>query len=143
LRYDLRHHGTHPANSSVLDSTFDALKSVLSPYARLFTVREGIVKNKRDYHLILEKSLVIDGRKKNELWFASLIRQKDGVGFYLTPLCGCSGVKEKLSPTLLRHLDGKTCFPRRVATSQLKNDVQAALEIGLAAYRKRGWISTR
>jgi len=43
-----------PANSSELDSTFDALKSVLSPYARLFTVREGIVKDKRDYHMILE-----------------------------------------------------------------------------------------
>jgi len=72
---------------------------------------------------------VIDGRKKKELWFASLIRQKNSVGFCLTPLYGCSGVKEKLSPAWLQHLDGKTCFHLRIATSQLKNDVQAALKL--------------
>ena len=31
---------------------------------------------------------MIDGRKKKELWFASLIRQKNSVGFCLTPLYG-------------------------------------------------------
>ena len=68
------------ANSAALDVVFDEFKTILARYASWFTVREGPVKNKRDYHLILQKPLVIDGRKRDELWFASIIQQKDSVG---------------------------------------------------------------
>jgi hypothetical protein len=71
--------------SASLDQVFDELKTILARHARLFTEREGMVKNKRDYHLILQKPLVIGGRKRDELWFASIIQQKDSVGVYFTP----------------------------------------------------------
>jgi len=122
--------------SASLDQVFDELKTILSRHAKLFTEREGMVKNKRDYHLILQKPLVIDGRKRDELWFASIIQQKDSVGFYFTP----PDVKSKLSPELLQHLDGKSCFHFKTLTPALKKDVEAALKAGLEAYRKKKWL---
>ena len=130
-----------PASKSVeLDSVFDELKALLARYAPSFTVREGAVKNKRDYHLKIQRPLVIDGKKKDDLWFASVIQQKDSVGFYLTALYGCDEVKAKLSPALLKQLDGKTCFHMKALTPELKKDVDAALKVALAAYKKRKWL---
>lgn len=129
-----------PARKAVkpasLDQVFDELKTILARHARLFTEREGTVKNKRDYHLILQKPLVIDGRKRNELWFASIIQQKDSVGFYFTS----PNVKNRLSAELLKHLDGKSCFHFKTLTPALKKDVTAALQLGLEAYRKKKWM---
>jgi len=122
--------------SASLDQVFDELKTILGKHAKLFTEREGAVKNKRDYHLILPGPLVIDGRKKPELWFASIIQQKDSVGFYFMPIDAMS----KLSPELLKHLDGKSCFHFKALTPALKKHVEAALQVGLEAYRKKNWL---
>jgi hypothetical protein len=123
------------------------VKAILSRYATSFTVREGAVKNKRDYHLIVQKPLVIDGRKKDELWFASVIQQKHNVGFYFMPLCCCTKlqdcrieVKALISPELLKHLDGKCCFHMKSLTPELKKDIDAALKLGFAAYKKQKWL---
>ena len=127
----------HGAKTSAsLDLVFDDLKAILARHAKLFTVREGTVKNKRDYHLILEKQVVIDGRPRKELWFASIIQQKDSIGFYFTP----PDVRNKLSPELLAHLDGKSCFHFRTLRPTLKKDLEAALKLGLERYRKRKWL---
>jgi hypothetical protein len=128
------------AKSAGLDEVFEELKAVLVRYAPSFTVREGAVKNKRDYHLIIQKPLVINGRKKNELWFASVILQKGTVGFYLSAMYCCEDLKARLSPDLLKHLDGKTCFHMKTLTPALKKDIDAALKLGLDAYKKRKWL---
>lgn len=128
------------AKSVVLDNVFDELRAILLRHAGPFSEHEGLVRNKRDYHLKLVKPLIIDGRKKDELWFASIIMQKDSVGFYLTPLSCCDDVKAKLSPALLKHLDGKTCLHMKALTPELKKDVDAALKIAMAAYKKRKWL---
>lgn len=130
---------TAPATTTTivsLDAVFDELRTILSKYARAFRVREGAVRGKRDYHLIIVKPLTVDGREKKELWFASVIQQKHNVGFYYMPLHGCAGVRDKLSPDLLQHVDGKSCFHFRTLTPKLKKDVDVAIKIGLAAYKK-------
>jgi len=123
-----------------LDAVFDELKAMLVSHATRFTVRTGMVKNKRDYHLISKKPVELDDGKKKERYFASVIQQKHSVGFYFNPAYGCDEVKPLLSADLLKHLDGKTCFHFAALTPQLKKDVQAALKIGLKAYREREWI---
>jgi hypothetical protein len=125
-----------PKQSASLDRVFDELKTILGHHARWFTEREGMVRNKRDYHLTLQKPLVIGGRERKELWFASIIQQKDSVGFYFTP----PDVKSKLSPELLRHLDGKSCFHFKTLTPAMKRHVEAALRVGIVAYRKKKWL---
>ena len=122
------------AKSANLDNVFDELKAILRRHAGPFSEHEGLVRNKRDYHLKLVKPLVIDGRKRDELWFASLIIQKDSVGFYLP--CG-DDVKARLSTALLQHLDGKSCFHLKALTPELKKNVDAALKTAMASYKKR------
>ena len=129
-----------PHGPSGLGDVFDNLKSVLSRYASGFSVHTGRVKNKRDYHLILEKPVVIDGRKKKELWFASVIQQKASVGFYFLPVYFCPEVKAKLVPELLKHLDGKGCFHFKSLDPGWEKQVDGALKAGLGAYRKRKWL---
>lgn len=128
------------ASNPSLDAVFDDIKALMVPYAPKFTVREGAVRNKRDYHLILEKPLVIDGRERNELWFASIILQKYNVGFYFMPVYCDVSEKKKLSSELLQHLDGSCCFHFKALTPALKKDIAAALKLGLAGYKKRGWL---
>jgi hypothetical protein len=128
------------AKSAQLDTVFDDIKAILAKYAKSFTVREGAVRNKRDYHLIVQKPLIIDGRKKDELWFASVIQQKHSVGFYFMPLCSCTGGKIEVSPALMKHLDGKSCFHMTSLTPELKKDIDDALRAGFAAYKKSKWL---
>ena len=129
-----------PAKAAQLDAIFDDIKAILAKYAKSFTVREGAVKNKRDYHLIVQQPLVIDGRKKDELWFASVIQQKHNVGFYFMPLYCCGKDGTKLSSELMKHLDGKCCFHMTSLTPGLRKDIDDALKVGLAAYRNRKWL---
>ena len=128
------------ARAVPLETVFDQMQEILARHAKLFTELTGQVKNKRDYHLIIGRPMVIDGREKDGLYFASLIQQKDAVGFYFMPIYCCAEVKARLSPELLRYLDGKSCFHLRVLTPQLKKDVAAALKVGLEAYRARHWL---
>jgi len=93
-----------------------------------------MVRNKRDYHLILEPSQA--GGKQKDKWFASIIRQKDSVGFYFMP----GDVKKRLSPELLKHLDGKSCFHFKTLTPAMKKHVEAALKVGLETYREKKWL---
>jgi len=48
--------------------------------------------------------------------------------------------KERLSPALLKLLKGKTCFQVKTLDDGLQKDIDAALESGAEAYRKRGWV---
>jgi hypothetical protein len=99
-----------------------------------------VVKNKRDYHLIVEKPPTIGGRKREELWFASIIQQKHNVGFYLMAVDCSREVRAQISPALLQHLDGKVCFHFTALTKQLKKDVNTALKVSQAFYRKQKWL---
>jgi len=49
-------------------------------------------------------------------------------------------VKRKLSPALLKLLQGKTCFHVKAMNEELKKDIEAALVLGIQAYRERGWL---
>ena len=123
-----------------LDAVFDELKAILSAHAAGLAERSGGVKNKRDYQLYSEKPVVVEGRKRDEMYFAGLIQQKGSIGFYFFPVYSCEDVKAKLSPELLKHLDGKACFHFNQLTLELKKDVREALKVGLKAYRERKWI---
>lgn len=122
-----------------LEAIFGEMKAILQRHAKVFTERSDTVKNKNNYHLIVVKPQVIAGHKRDELWFASIIQQKDSVGFYFT-LVSRDEVRAQLSSALLEHRDGGACFHFKTLTPQLKKDVQAALKIGVEVYRKQGWL---
>ncbi|MHB8088757.1 MAG: DUF1801 domain-containing protein, partial [Anaerolineaceae bacterium] len=56
------------------------------------------------------KDLVIEGRKRKEVYFAGLIIQKSYVGFYYMPVYAEPEIKQFFKPELLSRLKGKSCF---------------------------------
>jgi hypothetical protein len=90
--------------------------------------------------LISEKAVVIDGRKKEELWFASALVQKGYVGFYYMPVYMNETVRSQLKPELLKCLKGKACFHIKKNDPLLFDQIGEALEIGYKCYKKMGWI---
>ena len=123
-----------------LDRIFDRLEALLTQYSPPFTIRTAEVQDKRNYHLWSEKPVVIDGRKKNEVFFAGLIAQKGYVGLYYMPVYAEPDVKQIFAPELLRLLKGKSCFHVRRLDDDLEGQISAALDAGLELYRKRGWV---
>lgn len=86
------------------------------------------------------KDLVIDGRKRKEVFFAGLIIQKSYVGFYFMPVYTDPEMRELFQPELLRLLKGKSCFHVRKVTPELLTQVSDALESGFKLYQDRGWV---
>jgi len=69
---------------------------------------------------------------------AVVILQKGYGGFYLMCIYMNDRAKKKLSPALLKLLKGKTRLQVKTLDDGLQKDIEAALELGAEAYRKRG-----
>lgn len=128
------------AKSVTLDALYDEIESLLKRYSPPFTVRTGTVKGKRDYNLVTIKEVTIEGRKREGLYFASVIGQKDFVGFYFMPLYMAPEMAETLSPALMKLLRGKSCFQVKVMTAELRKGMKDALERGMKCYQENGWV---
>lgn len=120
-----------------LGQLFASLKELLLPYAPPLSVMN---ETPRRIDLVSVKPLVIEGRKRTELYFASLIIQKDYVGFYFMPVYGAPEMKVLFAPRLLGLLKGKSCFHIRRLDDELREQVRQALQEGFSMYQKRGWV---
>lgn len=130
-------------SSKSLDAAFLDLYDLLSHYIPPFKAVEGTVREKRDFHLIVPKPVIVPGAyggSPKDLGMAAIIRQKSYVGFYYMPIYLEPEVRKKLSPQLLKLLKGKSCFYVTESTPELMRDVKAALDLGVKVFKKRGWI---
>lgn len=120
-----------------LHEIFAQLKAELSQYQPPLTSR---VDEDRRYELWSEKEVVIEGRKRKEVFFAALIIQKGYVGFYFMPVYADAEIKRLFAPELLALLKGKSCFHIKRLDATLLAQVAAALKAGFELYRERGWV---
>ena len=122
---------------SDLQAIFEAVRSLLATYAPPLTP-------KRDepgyYDLWSVKDLVIEGRKRKEVYFAGLIIQGGYVGFHFMPVYAEAELKPVFAPELLRLLKGKSCFHIKRLTPELLAQIEAALKVGFEMYQQRGWV---
>jgi hypothetical protein len=86
------------------------------------------------------KDLLIEGRKRKEVYFAGLVIQKSYVGFYFMPVYSDAEVKGFFKPELLSCLKGKSCFHIKKLDGELLSQIDAALQAGYALYQQKGWI---
>ena len=128
-----------PDATAELSEIFDRLEALLASHVPPFTVRAG-VRGKRDYQLWSERPVEIDGRKRDEVYFAGLIAQKGYVGFYFMPVYAHSDRTQLFAPELLALLKGKSCFHVKRLDDGLERHVEDALAKGVALYRERGWV---
>lgn len=92
------------------------------------------------YDLWSFKDLIIDGRKRKEIFFAGIIVQKTYVGFYFMPVYAEPEIKTFFKPELLTLLKGKSCFHILTLNELLEGQIRDALASGFQLYRERDWI---
>jgi hypothetical protein len=129
---------TATAKPATLSEVFNQVEALLKRYAPPFesgaTYKVG---SKRHYDLLSRKEVVIDGRKRTELYFASVIEQKGYVGFYFSVP---PALQPKVSPRLQKTLKGRSCFHITSLEGELLADIKSALDLGLKHYRSQGWV---
>jgi hypothetical protein len=124
-------------NVQKLIKIYNRLKKILKKY-------EDPLKPKFDldskYDLWSFNNVEIDGRKRKEGFFASIIIQSKYVGLYYMPIYTDSELKEVFKPELLSLLRGKSCFHVKKLDNELEKQIKEALKVGYNLYKKRGWI---
>lgn len=119
-------------------SIFEAIKKMMLPYEKgnlkMIGGTGGML------CLVSQKPVVIDGRKKDELWFAGILVQKGYVGFYYMPVYASPEMKKVFKPELLKCLKGKSCFHIKKQDPVIMVQIKESLKIGYVMYKERGWI---
>jgi peptidyl-prolyl cis-trans isomerase A (cyclophilin A) len=132
----LREGGGAEAETDLV-AIFRRLKAILKEY-------EGELRPKVDldskYDLWSFKEVVVEGRRKREVYFAGLIIQSRYVGLYYMPVYTDAGLKDVFRPRLLKLLKGKSCFHVKTLDAELEAQIREALDTGYRLYKERGWI---
>jgi len=116
---------------------FNQLRTLLAVYQPPFIPKKD---EPGYYDLWSIKDLVIDDRKRSEVWFAGLIIQKSYVGFYFMPVYAEPDLKRFFKPELLKLLKGKSCFYIRKIDTDLLKQIEDSLAFGFEMYKQRGWV---
>ena len=90
-------------NQSEFPVVFESLKSILKPYAKKLNL-----KNDTSDSYYLEGAY--SERWKKELFFGSAQIKKNYVSFYLMPVYMYPDLIKNISPSLKKHMQGKSCF---------------------------------
>jgi len=122
---------------SDLNKIFSSIKQELSLYWPPLQPKND---TGRYFDLWSFKDLVIEGRKRKEVFFSGVIVQKDYVGFYFMPVYAEPQMKVLFKSELLRLLKGKTCFHVKTLDDELTAQIRQALADGFEIYKKRGWV---
>jgi hypothetical protein len=112
------------------------LKAILKKYEKHFTPKFDLDSK---YDLWSLKEVVIEGRKKKEVHFASLIIQSSYVGFYFMPV-EVEQHDEIFDPELLKLLKGVSCFHIKSIDKNIEKQIASALKNGYKLYKKNGWV---
>jgi len=125
-----------------LGRIFESLSELLAEYSPPLSARTGRTPDKPSYELWSETPVEIEGRRREELFFAGLIVQKGYVGFYFMPVYTDPEKAKLFHPDLLKLLRGKSCFHVKRLDDELARRIESALREGFALWRRRGWIAT-
>jgi hypothetical protein len=115
---------------------FEELKKLLVPYEEHFDPRRD---EPGYYDLWYEHEVVVNDKKRDSVFFASLIVQKSYVGFYFMPVYTHEEAAELFGEELMKTLKGKSCFYIKDLSPTIRAQIEEALAIGLELYRERGW----
>jgi len=124
-----------------LDAIHHCLKSLLLELETVSgSTLQGRSVSNLDFDLWSVRDVVIDGRNRQELFFAGIRRQKACVAFYYFPLYILPSLATSLGTSLAKLLKGKTCFHLKALDDDLLVQIREALNLGITNYRERGWV---
>jgi hypothetical protein len=100
----------------------------------------ALLETDRRLDVVSDKPTVIEGRKKDQVYFASVILYPTYVGFYFMPVYTETEVSMLFPAELLSLLKGKSCFHLKKSSPSLLQNIETALQKGYEVYREKGWI---
>lgn len=115
---------------------FSSIKDLLRVYSPPLMPKKD---EETCYDLWSLKDIIIEGRKRKEVYFAGLVLYKRYVGFYYMPVYAEPEMKAVFAPELLALLKGKSCFHIKKLDEQRTEQIRQALETGFKVYQERGW----
>ena len=92
------------SKSDAFPATFTTLRNVLKPFERRFTV---IADEPGRYYLATKTAKTKSGAA---IWFGGVEIKKNYVSFHLIPVYASPALLKSVSPSLLRRMQGKSCF---------------------------------
>ena len=117
---------------------FQTIRASLQPYATLgFSNRTN---SETMYDLWSDKNVVIEGRQRNEVFFASIEIHKEHVAFNFMPVYSTPDMQSVFDKNLLKLQKEKACFPIKELDEQLLNQIEESLAEGYRLYKERGWV---
>lgn len=117
---------------------FQTIRAVLQPYVAMgFNNR---INSEITYDLWSDKHVVIEGTKRNEVYFAAVMIHRGHVGFYFMPVYAAPEMKMLFDPALLKLLKGKSCFHIKKLDDILLSYIESALAEGYKLYKEKGWV---
>ncbi|TVP45853.1 MAG: hypothetical protein EA350_08145 [Gemmatimonadales bacterium] len=118
---------------SDLQPVFAALSSILRPYAATLDM-----KTDSPTELYVDTRHIM--KSKKPLFFGAVQIRKNYVAFHFMPIYLQPALLDSVSPELLRHMQGKSCFNFTVTDEPLFGELAALVEAGYASYREEGYI---
>ncbi|TKC10037.1 DUF1801 domain-containing protein [Pedobacter polaris] len=117
---------------------FQTIRAEMQPY----TVQglNARTNSETAYELWSEKAIEIEGRKKDEVYFAGVVIRKGYVGFYYMPVYAEAEMKLIFHPELMKLLKGKSCFHIKKLDDELLGFISQALVAGFTSYKQKGWV---
>lgn len=120
-----------------LKNLFDEVQARIARFVPPFTVFE---RSEGRYDVYSDMPVEIEGRKRKNVFFASVILYPTYVGFYYMPVYAQPEIAALFSPDLLSLLKGKSCFHLKRGSEALLQDIEDALAKGFALYKEKGWV---
>ncbi|MES2457738.1 MAG: hypothetical protein V4594_19425 [Bacteroidota bacterium] len=115
---------------------FQTIRASLQPYAVMgFDNREN---SETVYDLWSNKNVEIEGEKKNELFFASVVIHESRVAFHLMP----DDLRQhhEFEATVLKQFSGNTGFEIKELDEALLSQIEDALAEGYKIYKEKAWV---
>jgi len=116
---------------------FKQIRLAMLAFAPPLTVTKD---TEKAFEMVSGKSIVFMGKKRDNVYFSSVMIQGGFVGFYLMPIYAQPSLIEKLGPDLRKLLKGKSCFHVKKIDSTLIREINEAMKMGLECYRKLNFI---
>jgi hypothetical protein len=113
------------------ETTFASLRKILSPYARRFTV---VADEPGRYYLASKTAKTSSG---GTIMFGGVEIKKNYVSFHLIPVYAAPALLKGVSPSLLKRMQGKSCFNFTAIEPADLNELAALTQKGHAEFVKQ------
>jgi hypothetical protein len=119
------------ATPAAFPATFAALRRVLKPYEKSFTV---IADEPGRYYLESRTAKTTSGAA---IGFGGVEIMKNYVSFHLMPVYASPRLLKTVSPSLLKRMQGKSCFNFTEVAPEHVKELTALTKKGFAGFRKK------